>query len=278
MLCNLYGTESEPVDQRTYLERIGLDGAPAADLDGLARVQWAHMSCIPFENLNVFFRRPLNLATDALYDKVVAHHRGGYCFELNTLYAALLGGLGFEPVPHLARVWLRSPVGVPPRNHLVHTVRLGDQRWLTDVGFGARAPRQPLAIDRREPVDDGDGQIQVRPDAEFGYMVERHYDGDWQPQYSFDLDIAQPADIRVSNHYTETWPESHFLHLPYCGLFTTKGRTGLAGFELTIREGDAETRTTLTDVGEWLATVRDVFGMTIELAGADEQRLLETRV
>ena len=103
-----------------YLARLGLDPAAAhpPDLRTLPRLQRAHMQAVPFENLDVFLRRPLSLERDALFAKVVTRRRGGYCFELNALYAALLRTLGFAVTPRLARVWLRDPAEPPTRNHL----------------------------------------------------------------------------------------------------------------------------------------------------------------
>jgi len=81
-----------------YLNRLGLSAAPLPSLAGLSLLQDHHMRHVPFENLDVLLERPLNLSPDALFEKIVTHRRGGYCFELNTLYAHLLSEVGFEPV------------------------------------------------------------------------------------------------------------------------------------------------------------------------------------
>ncbi|MGH2914977.1 MAG: arylamine N-acetyltransferase [Solirubrobacteraceae bacterium] len=72
---------------RAYLERIGLTGGPSPSLAQLHR---AHVTAIPFENLDPYCGLPVSLEPDALYDKLVARRRGGYCFEQNLLFAAAL--------------------------------------------------------------------------------------------------------------------------------------------------------------------------------------------
>ena len=133
------------MDIDRYLDRIGVGARPAPSLAALKVLQRAHMMTTPFENLDVFMRIPLSLSIDDLFDKIVVRRRGGYCFELNTLFGALLRGLGFDATPVLGRVWLRDQPAPPPRCHLLHLVMTGGRRMIVDVGFGgarvADAPR-----------------------------------------------------------------------------------------------------------------------------------------
>ena len=154
-----------------YLSRIGLDAVPPPTLDGLHLLQDHHMRHVPFENLDVLLRRPLKLTPDALFEKIVGGRRGGYCFELNTLYAALLAEAGFAPVPMLARVWLRDPIETPPRTHLVYRVNMDGQDWISDVGFGGRAARVPLKIEDGYELDDGDGRIRIQAIASAAFKT-----------------------------------------------------------------------------------------------------------
>ena len=96
-----------PMRVSDTLSRIGLETLPPPNLAGLHLLQDHYMRHVPFENLNVLLGRPLDLSIAALFEKIVSQKRGGYCFELNSLYGALLKEAGFEPVPMMARV---SPV------------------------------------------------------------------------------------------------------------------------------------------------------------------------
>ena len=262
------------MDTDAWLQRIGIARPASNDFDALHTLQWAHMRSVPFENLDVYLGRPLALSPTALFDKVVHRRRGGYCFELNTLFAAMLRTLGFRLKPHLARVWLRDPVGIPARNHLAHTVEIDGRRVLTDVGFGGRAPRRPLHIDDPAPVDDGDGPVRVITMPEFGYVVERFYDEAWQRQYSFLLEPAYDADIRVANHFTATHPSSHFTQGRFVGRFTDVGRNGLVDRQFTVRRGASNDVRELVDDAAWLSCLETLFGLRLKMTPDERQRLL----
>lgn len=257
------------MDVQAYLKRIGLNAPLPATVEGLHVLQDHHMRHIPFENLDVIMRRPLNLSPDALFDKIVTHKRGGYCFELNTLYAALLKELGFDPIPMLGRVWLRDPIETPPRTHLMHRVDIAGETWVTDVGFGGRASRVPLRMGRETALDDGDGGIRIVPEASFGFMVQREQDGVWSNQYSFEPDAAHKADIFAGNHWTENHPDSHFRHGIGVGLFTSKGRTSFYGGLLTHRGRDTQT-VQVSGLDATLKCLRDEFDLELE---ADDKEM-----
>lgn len=219
-----------------YLERVGLSPTPPPPtLATLQRLQRAHMETVPFENLDVFYRVPLSLQPDDLHDKIVARRRGGYCFELNGHYAALLRALGFDLSPHLARVWLRDPPETPTRNHLTHVATLGGRPYLTDVGFGGYTARAPFPIDTVDWHDDGEGRVRVRPDTTFGWMFEREVEGQPQPQYSFDESHVAEQDVLAANHWMEHHPTSHFRDHRFVARFTPDGRVGMYEGTLTTR-------------------------------------------
>ena len=260
------------MDSETYLARIGLSRHPKPTLDALHSIQDAHMRHVPFENLDVFLGRPLDLQTDALFEKIITRKRGGYCFELNTLYGALLSHLGFNPIPMLARVWLRDPAETPPQTHLVNRVNIDGQDWITDVGFGGRAARVPLKIQEGYELDDGDGRIRIRRDADFGYRISRLRDGRWSDQYTVDTKSAPLADILLGNHWTENHPESHFRQGVGVGLFTTEGRTSFYGGVLTHRGVQTRSRT-ITGLTETVEVLRREFGLNLDLSPEDRARL-----
>ena len=260
-----------------YLGRIGLAAKPAPTLAGLTALQRAHMQAVPFENLDVYLRRPLRLGVGDLFAKIVGRRRGGYCFELNTLYAALLRGLGFaEVTPVLARVWLRDPPKPPTRNHLAQHVRLGGGRYLTDVGFGGLTARVPVPLDGDDgaPLDDGEGRVRLRRDARWGRMLERELDGAWQPQYSFDATAVARQDALAANHFMETHPASHFRENLACARFTERGRRGLWNGQLTERVGPVAGEAQPVAAADLLATLRGRFGVELgELTEAERTRL-----
>lgn len=240
-------------------------------LEALTRLQHLHMSAIPFENIDVFLKRGISLTRASLVSKILKGQRGGYCFELNLLYADLLKALGFRVSQHLGRVWLRDPPQTPPRNHLTHIVELGEGRFLTDVGFGARAPRVPLNIQSETPVDDGDGYVRMVATSDHEKMVQRLHGDTWQNQYSFELQSAEDSDLESANHYMATHPNSHFRHGLFIGLFDSTGRTGLWNNRLTDRQGEEMTEDHLPSFDAWEAVLKDRFGISLSLSEVERE-------
>jgi len=263
-----------PTQLTTYLARIGIPSPPQPTLAGLHTLQAAHMRAVPFENLDILMGRPLSLDPADLFIKIVTRRRGGYCFELNTLYAQLLAALGFAPTPVMARVWLRNPAETPPRTHLAHLVTIDSITHITDVGFGGSASHVPLPLnDALTP--DPDGHLRIRPDPAFGQRVQRRLTGEtvWTDQFTFETAPAPASDILVGNHYTETHPDSHFRHGMGVGQFATTGRTGLYGGTLTYRAASGTTHTAVSGLEPTLDVLKDVFGLDLQPTPKERDRL-----
>ncbi len=156
-----------------YLSRIKLDDCNP-NLASLMELQEHHTENIPFENLDIVVGRSIPLNYAHLFDKVILKQRGGYCFELNTLYAELLKSLGFSSKPVLGRVWLSNPKKMPPRNHLAHLVDLDGRTYVTDVGFGGLISSIPLDINIESAVSDKDGLVRVTKFGEHQFMIQRY--------------------------------------------------------------------------------------------------------
>ncbi len=134
------------MDVGAYLARIGLSGPVRVDGDGLAAIHVAHAGAIPFENMDIQAdpQHPIRLEPEAVFAKLVTARRGGYCFEQNTLMAAMLERQGFRVRRMLARVMWRT--GVPHgRTHLVLRWRWAAMSsWpITGLAGSACWPRSP---------------------------------------------------------------------------------------------------------------------------------------
>jgi N-hydroxyarylamine O-acetyltransferase len=126
------------LDLAAYFNRIGYGGPRVPTIEVLNALTAAHTQAIPFENLDVLLGRGIDLAPDAVFDKLVRRRRGGYCFEHNGLFLEVLTALGFAVRPLSARGRILPPRGqIPPRTHMLLEVQIGGERWLTDVGVGA---------------------------------------------------------------------------------------------------------------------------------------------
>ena len=112
------------IDVARYLQRISYDGPTAPNAETLRRVHLAHMRSVPFENLSVRGGEPIVLDEEKLFEKIVLRRRGGFCYELNGLFAALLENLGFR----VARLAGRVGVDGIPFDHMALQVDLDVKR------------------------------------------------------------------------------------------------------------------------------------------------------
>lgn len=145
-----------PVDTQRYLQHIGFTGAARPDLPTLQQLHHRHMLSVPFENLSIIYHQGIRLAPEALFSKVVERNRGGFCYELNTLFALLLREIGFRVSFISGEIRARVGHFGPPYDHLALRVDLEDQAWLVDVGFGDSF-LTPLKIVVAEPQPQASG-------------------------------------------------------------------------------------------------------------------------
>jgi N-hydroxyarylamine O-acetyltransferase len=250
-----------PKDQLdAYLRRLDFAGALRADLATFNALHLAHASRIPFENFDVLLRRPIRLDLESVLAKLVERRRGGYCFEHNLLFAAVLEAAGFRVSRLAARVRYGSDV-VRPRTHMLLLVDLDGASWLADVGFGAEglllpvpmtdAPTRQYAWTYRVVEQGGMFTLQsLRPAG-------------WMDLYAFTLEPQQLPDFEMANYYVSTHPDSVFVRTLTAQLPSPTVRYALRGRMLAEdRGGVPRTRILATD--EALATVlsRD-FGLEL---------------
>jgi N-hydroxyarylamine O-acetyltransferase len=228
-------------DLDVYLRRIRWDGPRRTDVDTLAGLLAAHLTSIPFENLDVLLGRPPRLDLEALQEKIVRDGRGGYCFEQATLFAAALEALGFRPERHAARVTLFMPRSAVPRTHMFLTVPLAEGTFVVDPGFGALAPRIPVPLaDGIEVAFGADAYAMVRDGDHWVLRVRT--EGGTVDAWASTLAVENPADFVMANHYTSTYPASPFVSRLMLRAFTAEGRVSVMNRDVTIaRSGHVET-------------------------------------
>lgn len=196
-------------DLAAYLARIDLADCPPT-LEGMKALQRHQIAAVPFENALPFTGCVPDVSPDGIWRKIVGAHRGGYCFELNTLLGQALEAIGFSAKPVLARVRMGAPDGAI-RNHLAHVVTLDNTEWLVDAGFGSAAPAEPVNITSGQPQDIFGRTYRTRWDETTGEdVLERLKGEDWQPLYGFDRLPPRPIDIEAANYLCATWHKSSF--------------------------------------------------------------------
>lgn len=234
-----------------YLKRVGLTRVP--DLGGLMR---AHLRSIPFENLSVLSGQPILLDDQSLFDKLVLQNRGGYCFEMNTLFQNVLQELGYELTALQARM-RRSSKELRPHTHKLLRVRQHDQDYLVDVGVGGEGPYQPIPWGTTQEFQLGVKHRMVQ--EEDLWVLQIQIDGaEWVDLYATDNRPAYPIDYEMANWFTSTHPTSIFLSHLFLGLHHDGGFKILFDQNLRVRHQGV---TTLTEV-EPLVALKEHFHLS----------------
>ena len=200
---------TETIDLDAYFERIGYAGPREPTLDVLEAIHLAHATHIPFENLDIQLGRPIAIDLGSIQCKLVASRRGGYCFEQNTLLAAVLEKLGFTVTRLGARVRLNA-TRVLPRTHMLLSVRLGDEAWLADVGFGTGGLFKPLKVQPGLESKQFLWTFRLLDNDDFWHLQSLR-EGVWQDLYVFTLEPYYDIDFEMANHYVSTHPASRFV-------------------------------------------------------------------
>lgn len=199
---------STPIDRDLYLARIGHDGGVSVTEDTLIALHRAHAETIPFENLDIHLGRPIRNDLGSVFQKLVTQRRGGYCFEQNGLFAALLARFGFGVRAALARVTFGS--AVPRiRGHLVTLVNLGGAIWVADVGFGGHGLLEPLRLLPDQEQHQGGETYKITP-SQGGFEVTLQTREGWHSLYWFDMTACHPVDVELVNFYHSHSPDSFF--------------------------------------------------------------------
>ena len=245
------------IDVAGYLARIGLPGATEPSPAGLRVLQERHLATVPFENLSVHLGERIRLDDEALVDKVVRRHRGGFCYELNGAFAALLTALGYRVSLLSAQVYRPDGDLGPPFDHMALRVDLAEP-WLVDVGFG-RFSQWPVRLAERGPQADPQGVFRVT-EVDAGVLDVWCDD---RPEYRVESRPRRLRDFAPTCWYHQTSPESHFTRSLTCSLPTTAGRVTLSGTRLIRTEDGRRSEQDLTE-SETLATYRDVFGIVLD--------------
>jgi N-hydroxyarylamine O-acetyltransferase len=254
--------EEHSMDVDAYLERIHYRGPLTPTAGTLRQLQVAHLRAVPFENLSIHRGEPIELDDEALFEKIVVRRRGGFCYELNGLFAALLRALGFDVAMLSAGVMTAAGTFGPDFDHMTLLVPLAE-RWLADVGFGDSF-LEPLLLDERgEQVQ---GRRAYRVDAggdERLTLLQRGEGGEWAAQYRFGLEPHVYADYAEMCHFHQTSPASHFTQRRVCSLATPEGRMTLSEMRLiTTRDGERQERE-LAGEREYAEALREHFAIAL---------------
>jgi N-hydroxyarylamine O-acetyltransferase len=254
------------MDIKRYLERIGHDKPVGPNLDTLRDIHRAHMLTVPFENLDIHLGRPIQLEEQALWRKIILQKRGGFCYELNGLFAWLLKQIGFQVRYLNGRVYNNQGNYGREFDHLALMVQIPGETtpWLADVGFGDSFI-EPLKFEFNGEQVQGPHAYRLE-EFEGGFnLCRKDFDGNWSRQYFFDLQPRNfPSDYEAACHYHQTSPKSSFTRERITSRATPTGRLTLDPHFLTITINGRRKKLRVKNEDEYRALLKTNFGISVD--------------
>lgn len=254
------------MDLQAYFKRINYAASTNPTLETLTAMHRAHLQTVPFENLNIHIPRKIILTEGALFQKIVNENRGGFCFEQNGLFSAVLRELGFDVLRLEANVYHTDTddYGIP-MNHMTLMVIIDGVRYLTDVGFGA-AFSEPLEIDNPEIQVQDVGQFKIVIDGNTATYYNHLNNSDKMSiGYRFFFTPHELSDYDEACHYMQTSPKTHFTQKRVCSRMTPEGRISLTDTTLINTTFAGKRTEILVNTEEEYHTIlREKFGIDVQ--------------
>lgn len=247
------------MDLDAYLQRIGHHGTREPTVETLVQLHRAHLCSVPFENLDIHLGRPIVLSLPDVFDKVVRQRRGGFCYELNSLFAWGLRALGFRVDMLSARVDSNGVLG-PEFDHMFLLVH-GAERWIADVGFGDSF-LEPLRLGADEHEQRGRGYRLVERGDEW-CLQQRLPGSEWRLEHVFTLQPRALEEYAPMCNYHQTSPASPFTRKSVCTLATQSGRVTLSGGRLIVTSDGQRQEREVARADEYFALLREHFGVEL---------------
>lgn len=245
----------------SYLDRIAYRGSTTTSAETLRDIHRAHLLTVPFENLDIALRRKIVVDEVASLRKIIELRRGGFCYELNGAFAALLRAMGFRVTLLSARVAGEGGRESPEFDHLTLRIDLNEP-WLADVGFGELF-LEPLRMQPGAMQSDPAGAFRLQELGDRLQLEKAERDGRWKPQYSFRLEPRSLEDFAARCNYHQTSPDSHFMQNRICTCATAEGRITLSELKLINTHNGHREEHMLASEEEREQVLREHFGIIL---------------
>ncbi|NVK52846.1 MAG: arylamine N-acetyltransferase [Flavobacteriaceae bacterium] len=209
-----------------YLKRINFSKEIIdCNLETLFEIHSSHVYHIPFENLDIWNKKKIELSEKNLFKKIIKNNRGGFCYELNYLFWMLLDNLGFNAKIISARIFDDDGKLGPEFDHMAILVLIGDERWLADVGFGDLFIK-PISIDTTTIQNDVNGFFKIRSLKDDGFLLLKENNNKvFEKKYKFNTIQRNIEQFKPQCEFKQYSKDSYFVKNKICTLPTGKGRT-----------------------------------------------------
>ena len=252
-------------DLEKYFERINLKHPEFCDLESLDAIILAHQYNVPFENLDVHDDHlTISIFIEKIFDKIVVRKRGGYCFEMNSLFCHALDACGYQVFSCLARD-ASEDGSVQPALHRLPIVTVENEQYICDVGYGRVQPGCALKLeDGFTRVDQNKTFLVENIDKEEGkwrLSYRSNNNDEWVPNIEFKLNKMEEVDFLSVNFYCCSDPEIKFVTERIVNIRTENGSKSVFNDVFTITENGEKTITQIKDAEQLKQILSSHFGI-----------------
>lgn len=224
------------VQVQQYLKRIGLESSMIEPtFETLHTLHKQHLRSIPYENFDIIEQKPLNLSIDALFEKIVRNKRGGFCYELNILFASLLQSLGFGVEFLSANLWKDEQWG-PQYDHCILNVTCPEnqqKKWIADVG-NARWFQEPMLLSDDSELEEYGYTYHFTKRNDVYFFTKKECNNEESVmQYRFTNISHKSSEFVEICRWKETASESWFTQNIIYSIATPAGRKILSDTQFT---------------------------------------------
>ncbi len=261
----LNGEHLSPEKIAQYLARLAMEPPQKLDLAYLSQLQFAHMSHIPYENLDILAGKLTSLNRDVLFNKIIENNRGGVCSELNTLFNWLLESLGFEVISYSTRIIAKSAL-IQAQTHRAMGVIIDGQTYLTDVGVNYEHHRIPLLLKENFLQTDGECQYQFTRDEFWGWVLWQGLpEGKWRKILGFTEEPHIDLDYVASTFFADRHPDSFINKMAKVSQYLDGTFHAIRSNNyLVTHHGIEEIITPISSIQQEKQLLKDVFGITVQ--------------
>ncbi|MEQ9422835.1 MAG: arylamine N-acetyltransferase [Cyclobacteriaceae bacterium] len=248
------------IDVERYLQRIGFTEPSLPNYDYLKKLHKLHQLNIPFENLDIHWQKEIILEYDPIYEKIVANRRGGFCYELNGLFHALLLNLGFKADLISVRMFKEDGEETPEYEHMAILVEIDDTTYLADVGYGDLFLEPKVLIPNELQIDyTRYYKFTKSPDDDF-ILWQSSDASSFERKYIFSTQRRQFIEFVPRCHWQQTSPDSHFTNKKICTIATQEGRISLSDGKLIETVKGKKKETHLLNADDFNVKLKERFG------------------
>ncbi|EFU83401.1 N-hydroxyarylamine O-acetyltransferase [Staphylococcus lugdunensis] len=226
------------------------------------------MYTVPFENINVQNGIPISVDINDLYHKIVDNHRGGFCYELNTLFQAYLKAKGFDAQMMSATVHTANGGHRLEGSHVSLVVPLQGTYYVTDVGFGdLPLHAMPITLEQdSQPVQDISGTFRAifENENKTRFFVQKWESDTWKTKYDAILKASSIDAFKDKINYNETHPDSIFVQNLLITQPKSYGRVTMSQQHLTVTKQNRKVQYDVTPQN-YRQLLQDYFNLNVTI-------------